>query len=262
MIDSKLEFWNTRAQFGDKAGTNDLPLKDLEMRVLSEYIRDGQNVLDIGCGNGVTAFHFLDKANIKITGLDFAEKMIEDANRRLKERGTPEVVAGFYVGDVRDLSGTSEIANKQYDVIITERVLINLSSWEEQESALRSIVERLAPNGVYLMCENLEEGLNNINRARTVTGLSEIEMPWHNRYLREKEIRGVDFAELVEYRDFSSIYYFLSRVVNAWIAKASNSEPQYDSSINQLATYLIDLREFESMGLGQTRLWVWRRRAQ
>jgi ubiquinone/menaquinone biosynthesis C-methylase UbiE len=261
MTDKKMAFWNTRAEFGDKAGTDDLPLKNIEMRVLSEYIHDGQNVLDIGCGNGLTAFHLLDRAKINITGIDFAEKMIIDAKKKLSDLGPDMKALTFAVGDVCNLPKIPIVSGGKYDVIITERVLINLSSWKEQEGAIRDIINLLSPNGVYLMCENLTEGLNNINRVRMDLGLPEIQRPWHNCYLNEKEVLGIDFAELVEYRDFTSAYYFLSRVVNAWVAKKNNAEPQYNSDINQVSSHLIGNRNFESMGLGQTRLWVWRRKS-
>jgi ubiquinone/menaquinone biosynthesis C-methylase UbiE len=261
MANSKLDFWNSRAQFGDQAGTGDLPLKSLEMQILLDYIKEGQNILDLGCGNGVTAFYLLDRMKIRVTGIDFAERMIDEANRRSRTRSAEEQrMVEFAVGDVCHLSRVPAIAGKQFDVIITERVLINLASWKEQEAAIRGIIDLLTPNGVYLMLESLEEGLRNINRVRKAIGLGAIEKPWHNRYLHEREILSIDFADLVEYRDFSSAYYFLSRVVNAWVAKKNNAEPRYDSDINQVALHLVGLRDFESIGLGQTRLWVWRRK--
>jgi len=256
--DDILKFWNERAQHGEKAGTNDLPLKHVEMQVLSQYLRDGQSVLDIGCGNGVSAFHFADRMKLDLTGIDFAEGMIEDAKRTAAARGGAQ--PRFFVGDVRRLGAVQGIAGRKFDVVITERVLINLRTWEEQKAALREIVGLLAPGGAYLMCENLEEGLQNINAVRAGIGLPAIDKPWHNRYLREAELREVDFAQLAEYRDFTSAYYFLSRVVNAWVAKLGNSEPQYDSPINRLAGPLVGLRSLESAGLGQTRLWVWKRK--
>jgi ubiquinone/menaquinone biosynthesis C-methylase UbiE len=261
MTEKHLDFWNERARFGPKAGTNDLPLKNIEMQTLSEYVRDGQKVLDIGCGNGVTVFHLLDRLKIDITGVDFSENMVAEAKRQLAENDKYAGAARFGIGDVRGLTASPEIGDNKYDVIMTERVLINLTSWEDQQQALRDILALLRPGGIYLMCENSADGLRNINEVRTSVGLSKIDMPWHNRYISDSEIRSVDFAELVEYRDFTSTYYFLSRVVNAWIAGLQNREPDYDSDVNKLTPHLLGFRNLETMGLGQTRLMVWRNKA-
>ena len=261
MTEKHLDFWNERALLGIKAGTNDLPLKKIEMQTLSEYIKDGQKVLDIGCGNGVTAFHLLDRLNIDITGVDFSENMVTEANRQLAVNENYARAARFGVGDVRCLTASPAIGDNKYDVIMTERVLINLASWEEQRQALRDILSLLRPGGVYLMCENSVDGLRNLNEVRTSVGLSKIDMPWHNRYISDSEIHSVDFAELVEYRDFTSIYYLLSRVVNAWTAGLQNLEPDYESDINKLTPQLLGIRNLETMGLGQTRLMVWRNKA-
>lgn len=256
MTEKIIDFWNSRAGLGESAGTNDLPLKAIEMQTLADYVAEGVSVLDIGCGNGATAFHLVDHRRAQVIGIDFAARMVEEATRDAQSRpvsGRPR----FAVGDIRHLDSIDEIAGRLFDVIITERVLINLSSWDEQRAAIRDIVARLAPGGRYLMCESVEDGLGHINRARACIELPPIEKPWHNRYLREDEVAGVDFATLREHRDFSASYYFLSRVVNAWVAKSENAEPRYDSVINRLAPRLAGLDNFERTGFGQTRLWVW-----
>ena len=54
--------------------------------------------------------------------------------------------------------------------------------------------------------------------------------------------------------DYSGVYYFLSRVVNAALAARAGKEPQYDSPVNKLALKLpgIGIR-------GQGRIWLWRK---
>ena len=53
---------------------------------------------------------------------------------------------------------------------------------------------------------------------------------------------------------YSSTYYFLSRVVNAWEAAQSGKDPDYDAPVNQLALKLPPIGDF-----GQGRLWLWRK---
>jgi ubiquinone/menaquinone biosynthesis C-methylase UbiE len=260
VTDKILDFWNSRAELGESAGTNDLMLKSLEVHTLAACVEEGARVLDIGCGNGVTAFHLAAQRRAHVLGIDYATKMVEEAMRSAEEQSS-HARPRFLVGDIRHLDSIGELAGQTFDVIITERVLINLSSWEEQRAVIRDIVGRLAPGGRYLMCESVKDGLVHINRARACIDLPPIQEPWHNRYLREDEVASVDFATLKEYRDFSAAYYFLSRVVNAWVAKNENAEPRYDSVINQLAPRLAGISNFETTGFGQTRLWVWERKA-
>lgn len=259
MNDKKLEFWNARAKLGDLAGTNDARLKELEMATLAEYVHAGQRVLDIGCGNGTTAFKLIESVEIELLGLDFSPEMIAQANQERDRRNIDSSKLNFATQDIRALDEFKQAQTSNYDVIISERVLINLSSWDEQKKAIREIVELLRPGGIYLMCENLAEGLDNLNKMRKQVGLEPIISPWHNRYLHTNEIGEVDFADLIECRDFTSAYYFLSRVVNAWLAGLEREEPQYDAPINGLAICLRGIPSLEMLDLGQTRLWVWRR---
>ena len=50
----------------------------------------------------------------------------------------------------------------------------------------------LNPGGMYVMCENSQEGLDAINDLRQQLGLKRIAAPWHNRYLRTNEIESID----------------------------------------------------------------------
>jgi hypothetical protein len=42
-------------------------------------------------------------------------------------------------------------------------------------------------------------------------------------------------CKLMEIIPYSSTYYFLSRVVNAWLANEKGMEPNYNAKINKLA---------------------------
>lgn len=100
------------------------------------------------------------------------------------------------------------------------------------------------------------DAVERLNRLRMSLELSEITPPGHNRYLRESEVASLKVSglSLVAIQQYSSTYYFLSRVVNAALATARREEPDYQSSINQLALRLPgDLCD----GLGQSVAWIW-----
>jgi cyclopropane fatty-acyl-phospholipid synthase-like methyltransferase len=48
-------FWNSRAGLGQWAGSRDVIAKQLEVEAIATYVRDGMRVLEVGCGNGITA---------------------------------------------------------------------------------------------------------------------------------------------------------------------------------------------------------------
>jgi SAM-dependent methyltransferase len=158
----------------------------------------------------------------------------------------------FQVGNVLSLSGFPQ----EFDLIYTERALINLPDWPSQKQAIENIIELLKPGGLYVMCENSLDGLAEINLWRQQLGLAEIKPPWHNRYLRDDEINQSTFpgAKLESISYYGATYYFLSRIVNAWLAAQEKKEPEYDAPVNQLALRLPPLGKF-----GQGRLWIWRK---
>lgn len=244
-------YWNSRAGLGAAAGTQDLILKKLEIEAIIKYAKDGMKVLDAGCGNGITAIEMAKRCRVHVDGFDFAESMIEEARANavaVKLKGSVR----FQVADIRNLEGMSG----DFDLIYTERSLINLRTWSDQKQAVERLARLLANGGIYVMCENSQDGLDKVNKLRTDVGLSEIERPWHNRYLRDAEIQACEIPGLklrkIEY--FTSTYYLLSRVVNAWLANQEGREPDYNAPVNQLACSLPPVGD-----LGQTRIWLWQK---
>jgi SAM-dependent methyltransferase len=227
--------WNERAELGERAGTDDLIAKTLEQRALLDAMPDEGSILEIGCGRGETA-QLVAALHPNLVAVDNAPAMVLAAAAL-----APDI--DFRIADLFDIEG-------MYDVIYTQRCLINIA---DQERAFQTIADHLNPGGVYLSIECSQDGLDAINATRETVGLSAIEPPyrWH-RYLLDSELAKVDCLELKECRQFSSTYYFLSRVVNAALAKERGEEPDYDDPVNQLA---YDLPSYGPWS--QTRLWIW-----
>ncbi|OGP71872.1 MAG: hypothetical protein A2Z73_01210 [Deltaproteobacteria bacterium RBG_13_60_28] len=245
------DFWNQRARLGMEAGTKDLIAKQLEIEAIAAYVRDGMKVLDAGCGNGVTAIELARRHKIDLIGIDLAEQMVAAATGMAANQALLGSVK-FQVGDVLNLSGFP----RDFDLIYTERVLINLPDWPQQQQAIADIIKLLRPGGLYVMCENSQDGLEEINALRLHLGLGAISPPWHNRYFRDAEIEQAVFqgAILEGISYYGATYYFLSRVVNAWLAAQENKEPDYHAPVNKLALQLPPLGKF-----GQGRIWLWRK---
>ena len=248
--------WDRQAAKGELSGTQDRIAKRLEMEAISRYVKDGMRVLDVGCGDGETLLYLTSIHNLEVAwGIDFSANMIAKAQEKYHEP-TPIF---FQIGDIKALPPIP--AGGAFDIIYTERTLINLSSWEEQRQAIIDIGALLKPGGIYLMCECFQEGLSDVNLLRQAAGLQLIQQPWHNRYLNENQILSnlCNISDLIleDRIDYSANYYFLSRVVEAYVAVEAGREPDYNSPINELALHLpakmVNMR-------GQGQLWVWRKK--
>lgn len=234
--------------------------KLLEIEAIAKYVKDGMSVLDVGCGDGETILELLRRFPKLNTccGIDASPTMIAAARARQYE---PEGVSirSRVAFRVNDLTQPWPQDLYDYDLIYTERCLINLPDWETQKKAIGNIAKALKPGGLYVMLENSWDGLQFINDLREKLGLYRIEPPIHNRYLRDAEVdyyakeAGMGLVP-EEVDDYSSTYYFLSRVINAALAAQEGREPAYDSPINKLALSLPPISGLR----GQGRIWIWR----
>jgi len=244
-------FWNSRAGLGMKAGSKDIIAKHLEIEAISSYVKNGMRILDFGCGNGVTAIELAMRYEITVMGLDYAPEMVGAAQELANNVHTKGMVQ-FRVGDLNSLQSLSE----RFDMIYSERTLINLKDWPEQKRAIAALTNLLVPGGIYVMCENSDDGLQDINALRHDVGLDSITAPWHNRYIKDDEVAALSLQgiTLEEINYYSSTYYFLSRVVNAFLAAREGVQPDYDAPVNQLALSLPPIGR-----MGQGRIWILRR---
>lgn len=245
------EFWDSRAPLGDNAGTQDAIAKELALRELRPYLAPAQTILDIGCGTGQTAARLLAwEPTLQIIGLDFSAAMIAVARtRRLR--------ADFSEWDLLSPLPIPTFPDGGADLVITERVLINMPTWLLQVAVFERIMAALKPGGRYLMIENSLNSLDTINVGRRRHQLPPITVPSHNLYLREGDFGSFkSIATLEAIRPFSGCYYFLSRIVNARIAADLDEAPDYQSPINRLA---LELPTTSFSAYAQGKLWIWRK---
>lgn len=253
MTETKREFWNNRAGLKEIAGTNDFPLKGLELNLILARVPEQTSVLDVGCGNGETLMRLAREKNCTGVGLDFSEKMVALARHTSERDGLGDKVR-FEIATLPDLP--EELG--EFDYALTERCLINLDSEATQRQAFLKIMSKVKPGGRYLMIESSIQGLERTNELRRQLGLETMDPPWHNVFLSESSVEnwGTDQYILEEVVPFTSTYHFLSRVVYARLAADKDEELRYDSDINMLACRLPVIGNF-----GPVRLWSWRHKA-
>lgn len=241
------DYWEARAQENDKsprATTNDVYLRKLEISTFVETIvelalPENSTVLDVGCGDGYTTLHVAaELPQLRFLGVDYSENMIRTARQQAAAQPELAGVIEFKVGDATDLK--EACAGGTFDVVTTDRCLINLTSLESQTQAISQIAEHVKPGGYYLAIENFVEGQNNMNALRRAVGLPDIAIRWHNLFFREADFVAAAEPnfELVTFKDFSSSYYYATRVIYSAMCQMRGEQPDYEHEIHQLAIKL------------------------
>ncbi len=243
-------YWEERAKNNAEvvtSTTDDVYLRELEIRSISETInhlsiKNGGMVADIGCGDGYSTISVaMNAPKLNFSGVDYSQNMILNANKRLEASVDLKNRVSFAVGDVTDLN--SCFGETLFPCVLTDRCLINLESYERQVKAISQIAGHVLPGGYYLAIENFIEGHNNMNETRRAIGLAEINVRWHNLFFTEEGFKNAvkPFFELVEMKDFTSSYYFATRVIYSKMCMMNNEKPDYTHDIHKLA---IDLPSF------------------
>jgi ubiquinone/menaquinone biosynthesis C-methylase UbiE len=188
--------------------------------LLDELVQPSSDLLEIGCGNGVLLDALRKRyPELPLTGRDFSHPMVELA----KSRGVTNCDVAH--GDVRAMDFESE----SFDLVVGERVLINLMDREHQWQALGEIARVLRPGGYYVCIEAFKDGLDTLNEARAELGLEPNAEAYHNLWFEEAGFRAeaAKHFELVDTQDiagvpqhFLSSYYFVSRVVYPAVTRA------------------------------------------
>src|SRR5438552_3781324 len=125
-------------------------------------------ILEVGCGNGQNCFKLLEwYPQAAVTGIDFVPEMIEAANAVKSERQVPDERLQFLVGNVLDLS----LPHESFDVVVTDRCLINLNTDPLQQDAIAALAKVLKINGHLLMIENSQQTYARQNLIRESVGL-------------------------------------------------------------------------------------------
>jgi ubiquinone/menaquinone biosynthesis C-methylase UbiE len=240
-------YWEERAEhyLADPASTtNDVYLRELEIltiaRVLTSLLGPGPaKVLDVGCGEGYATLNVAREfPEFSFTGIDYSANMIRTARERLAAMPFLNQRLHFEVGDVLDLGPVC--GRTTFDAVVSDRCLINLASKEDQRHAIKEIARHVTSGGYYLAVENFVEGQVAMNQARAALSLPAIPVRWHNLYFAAEEF--IRFAapefEFLEFKDFTSAYYFATRVIYAALCQRTGEEIDYRHPVHQLAVDL------------------------
>ncbi len=115
-----------------------------ELIKLTEKIKDGDRVLDAGCGNGRLLDAFGNK-KIEYLGVDGSEKLIKLAERRIKkQRRESRASYEFIVGDILKLSEMPQI---NFDYVFCVAALQHIPGQDLQIAALKQLKNKISDDG-------------------------------------------------------------------------------------------------------------------
>lgn len=187
-------------------------------------------VLEIGCGNGILLQALRERfPTPTLVGLDYTPEMVDLARGRAIPRSAVDH------GDVRAMTYDDET----FDVVVSERCIINLMDRDDQARALREVHRVLRPGGLAVLIEGFRDGLDNLNAARREMALEDIPMPHHNLFFEKDWFLGTvgrlfHFIRPADTGDaampdfnFLSSHYFMSRVVHAALSRSDQRNSHF-----------------------------------
>jgi len=235
--------------------------KTLEIDVLARRLHTIPNkyahVLDVGCGNGINCVE-LSKLfpQMRFDGIDYVADMIVAANEAARMANVKDRIRFFHT-DLFDWRKGSD----KYDVVVTDRCLINLNTVALQRKAIKILASKLVEDGHLLMIENSLTMRERQNDLREMLGLSRRRPAPFNLFFKEDELRSHIKAaglELLEIEDFSSLHDLMLYVLIPALTRSS--EIDYEHPLVKIATELsLKAADMSFGSFGQNRLFICRK---
>ncbi len=162
-----------------------------EFEYFKGYIANGQDILDLGCGNG-RLLELLKDNKINYLGVDYSQKLISSAQSNWPD-------AKFLVADILNLPPLK----KKFDLVICVAVLHHIPSKKFRKQILKDIRSLLKPGGKLLMINwnlwqtrymkyiikytllKMTDPLNEVNGVKHMSlDLGDVFIPWQKKHLR------------------------------------------------------------------------------
>lgn len=117
--------------------------KLLDLVVDSSGVKDGDLVLDIGCGTGLLSLKFLQKADCLIYGIDSSPEMLEIFKSKIDKFGLSDKIS-LELGDAENLG----FENEKFDIIAST---VTLHHVKNKHPVIKKIYKLLKPGGKFVL---------------------------------------------------------------------------------------------------------------
>ena len=117
--------------------------KLLDLVVDSSVVKDGEKVLDIGCGTGLLSLKFLKKADCIIYGIDNSPEMLEIFKDKIKKLNLSDKIS-LELEDAENI----DFENGKFDIVASTVTLHHL---KDKYPVIKKIYELLKEGGRFLI---------------------------------------------------------------------------------------------------------------
>jgi len=216
-----LDYWNEPAV----ESMYDKHLLNAEIELLRKHIPEHAKILDAGCGEAEGTIVYSSIPGTLVHAVDFSETRLQKARERLAGRENVICKQVDFLGEYQ--------LDHDYDVVVSQRFLINLMEWRLQQKVLLDLTAMLKPGGRLLMLEGSRQGVDSLNEFRAAFDLEPIPVKWHNLFFDDQAL--VDFMrehghQLIT-EDGLGTYFMLTRGIRPVFDQTLN----WDSDFNRRA---------------------------
>jgi ubiquinone/menaquinone biosynthesis C-methylase UbiE len=247
LADEIFEHWrNSALTYGGalKATTKTWTAKTLELdalqrrlQALSVALDRPLEVLEVGCGNGINCLELARSfPGWTFHGVDYVPEMVAAAEESRGLSPAPSMLR-FLVGNAVEVDRVDGLLT-QYDVVFTDRCLINLASTTLQMQAIHSMSAKIRPSGYLVMIENSLRTYATQNRYRMALDLEARTPAAFNHFFNEDEmLPHLDESglTLVDVEDFITLHDLVLYVL---VPAINGGEVDYDHPLVEAATRL------------------------
>lgn len=244
----------------------DQNLRKLETEAVLQELSKDDRILDLGCGAGESTYHYAKAVN-SCVALEQSSTLLAKAKKLCLENQVSNIE--FIHGDALNFEPEIE----KFDVIITQRVVINFMTWEEQQKVISNALRLLKVGGRLIMIENTFEGFENLNNVRRKLSLPNIKLhDWHNYFLSyNRFISHMNNFAILEKEENFNLYYLLTRVFANQIANFegyginAKKDPIFDTldsaayELHKIFNSKLDFRLSEGTSFGPIQKFVFRK---
>lgn len=237
-----LEYWNQNTV----ESMYDKNLLNLEIDLIKKRIPKKSKILDAGCGEGEGTLEYSKIPQVLIHAVDFSDTRLKKASKRLIK------CRNIFLKKINFLADYS--LDNDYDIIISQRFLINLMGWKLQKKVLADFKSMLKKGGKLILLEGSINGVKSLNHLRGLFGLKEIPVKWHNLFINDNKLikfmESIDMSFLEE--DGLGEYFILTRGIKPIFEK----DLSWDNQFNRIAASL-KLKEVLNLKGNCSRLKLW-----
>lgn len=210
--------------------------RDLETKAIIQFVGESlrlrrgaglseqATIMDVGCGNGFTldvlSHEYPDHNYV---GIEKSDELRSLASSRVQGNNHVKILEG----DIRERDFAKGIPA---DILVCQRVLINLLDIEDQRHALSNILVNVkspsawTSGGTLLFIESFISPLVRLNEARSEFELPPIPPAHHNLYLPDDffkipQLKPLKTDGLLTPPNFLSTHYYVTRVLHEIFTK-------------------------------------------